>query len=237
MMTTQTRPPPRQSEPNGEPSAGFRVAAILFWMGAVVVGLVGAVVIVGFVADAGTTFDLWFLVLAVPFGVLLGGAMVTTRKAKGRRGGSLAVFLLALVAAIALHGIVGLLAQQSSAQDASAACSAEELAMLEAQSFHGDIDDPPAGTQFDNCYVMLTVEGTGQQAWDDLVQLLRDNGWQLDIAWQDTNGRAYEPGIWLSQDGFRLTLWSEDFADLPLDNFGPTDDGATTFVLDIQPRT
>ncbi|MFY9974196.1 MAG: hypothetical protein WAK53_08080 [Chromatiaceae bacterium] len=201
------------------------------------VGLLGAVVIVGFVADAGTTLDLWFLVLAVPFGVLLGGAMVTTRKAKGRRGGSLAVFLLSLIAAIALHGIVGLLAQQSSAQDTSAACSAEELAMLEAHSFYGDIDGPPAGTQFDNCYVMLTIEETGQQAWDDLVQQLRDNGWQLDIAWQDPNGRDYEPGMWMSQDGFRLTLWSEDFADLPLDNFGPTDDGATTFVLDIQPRT
>ena len=36
--------------------------------------------------------------------------------------------------------------------------------MLEAQSFYSDIDGSPAGTQFDSCYVMLTVEGTGQQA-------------------------------------------------------------------------
>ena len=109
--------------------------------------------------------------------------------------------------------------------------------MLEAQSFYRDLDRPPAGTQFDNCYVMLTLEGTRQQAWADLVQLLLDNGWQLDVAWQDPDARDYEPGMWLSQDGFRLTLWSEDFADLPLNKFGPTDDGATTFALDIQPRT
>jgi hypothetical protein len=55
--------------------------------------------------------------------------------------------------------------------------------------------------------------------------------------WQDPDERDYKPRMWLSQDGLRLTLWSEDFADLPLDNSGPTDDGATTFVLDIQPRT
>ena len=143
MMAVQTPATPRRPDPSAAPSSGFLVAAVLFWIGAVVVGLLGAVVIVSFVADAGTTFDLWFLVLAVPFGLLLGAAMVTTLKAKGRRGGSLAVFLLALVAASALHGIFGLLAQQSSAQDTSAACSAEELAMLEAHSFYGDIDAPP----------------------------------------------------------------------------------------------
>ena len=236
-MTTQTPAGPRRPDPTAAPSSGFLVAAILFWIGAVVVGLLGAVVIVSFVADAGTAFDLWYLMLAVPFGLLLGGAMVATRKAKGRHSGSLTVFLLSLVAAIALHGIVGLLAQQSSEQTTSLACSAEELVMLEAQSFYRDLDRPPAGTQFDNCYVMLALEGTGQQAWADLVQLLLDNGWQLDVAWQDPDARDYEPGMWLSQDGFRLTLWSEDLADLPLENFGPTDDGATTFVLDIQPRT
>lgn len=236
MMAVQTPATPRRPDPSAAPSSGFRVAAVLFWIGAVVVGLVGAVVIFGFVADGGAAFDLWFLVLAVPFGVLLGGAMVATRKAKGRRGGSLTVFLLSLIVAIALHGIVGLLAQQSSEQATSSACSAEELAVLEAQSFYGDIDGPPAGTQFDNCYVLLTIERTGPQAWVDLVQLLVDNGWQLGEH-PDPDRVVYEPGMWLSQDGFRLTLWSEDFADLPLDDFGPTDDGATTFALDIQPQT
>lgn len=232
-MTTQTPAGPRRPDLTAAPSSGFRVAAILFWIGAVVFGLLGAVVIVSFVADAGTKLDLWYLVLAVPFGVLLGGAVVTTRLAKGRRGGSLTVFLLSLVAAIAVHGIVGLLAQQSSEQATSEACSAEELAMLEAQSFYGDLDGPPAGTQFDNCYVLLTIEGTGQQAWRDLAQLLVDNGWQH----PDADAVVYEPGMGLSQDGFRLTLWSEDFADVGgLDDFGPTDDGATTFLLDIAPQ-
>jgi hypothetical protein len=235
MMAVQTPATPRRPDPSAAPSSGFLVAAVLFWIGSVVVGLYGAMVIFSLVTSAGTTFDLWFLVLAVPFGVLLGGAMVATRKAKGRRGGSLTVFLLSLVVAIALHGIVGLLAQQSSEQATSEACSAEELAVLEAQSFYSDIDAPPASTQFDNCYVMLTIEGTGQQAWVDLVQLLVDNGWQLGEQ-PDPDRAVYEPGMWLSQDGFRLTVWSEDFADLPLDDFGPTDDGATTFVLDIGPQ-
>lgn len=233
MMAVQTPATPRRPDPSAAPSSGYRVAAVLFWIGAVVVGLVGALVIFSFVADAGTTFDLWFLILAVPFGVLLGGAMVATRLAKGRRGGSVTVFLLSLVVAIALHGIVGLLAQQSSEQATSSACSAEELAVLEAQSFYGDIDGPPAGTQFDSCYVMLTIEGTGPQAWVDLVQLLIDNGWQH----PDPDGVVYEAGIWFYQDGFRLTVWSEDFADLPIGDFAPTDDGATTFALDIQPQT
>lgn len=233
MMAVQTPATPRRPDSSAAPSSGFRVAAVLFWIGAVVVGIYGALVIFSLVADAGTTFDLWFLVLAVPFGVLLGGALVTTRLAKGRRGGSVTVFLLSLVVAIALHGIVGLLAQQSSEQATSSACSAEGLAVLEAQSFYGDIDGPPAGTQFDSCYVMLTIEGTGQPAWVDLVQLLVDNGWQH----PDPDGVVYEAGMWLYQDGFRLTVWSEDLADLPLDDFGPTDDGATTFALDIQPQT
>ena len=232
-MTTQTPAGPRRPDLGAAPSSGLRVAAILSWIGAVVVGLLGAVVIVTFVADAGTKLDLWYLVLAVPFGLLLGGAVVTTRLAKGRRGGSLTAFLLSLVAAIAAHGIVGLLAQQSNEQATSQACSAEELAMLEAQSFYGDIDAPPAGTQFDNCYVLLTIDGTGQQAWRDLVRLLVDNGWQH----PDADAVVYEPGMGLRQDDFRLTLWCEDFADVGgLDDFGPTDDGATTFVLDIAPR-
>jgi hypothetical protein len=48
---------------------------------------------------------------------------------------------------------------------------------------------------------MLTLEGTGQQARVDLVELLLDNGWQFDIAWQDPDARGYEPGMWLSEDG------------------------------------
>ena len=109
----------------------------------------------------------------------------------------------------------------------------DDVTHIEAQSFYGDIDRPPAGTQFDNCYVMLTIEGTGQQTWDDLVQMLVENGWQH----PDADAVVYEPGMGLYQDDFILTLWSEDFADVGgLDDFRPTDDGATTFVLDIQPQ-
>ena len=42
MMRTQTAPAPRQSEHDWEPSTGYRVAAILFWIATVVVGLYGA---------------------------------------------------------------------------------------------------------------------------------------------------------------------------------------------------
>jgi len=234
-VAVESPPAPHRPDPSAAPSIGFLVAAVLFWIGAVVVGLFGAVVIFSLVTSAGSTFNLWFLVLAVPFGVLLGGAMVTTRQARGQRGGSLAVFLLSLVVAIALHGIVGLLAQQSSEQATSSACSAEELAMLETQSFYGDIDAPPAGTQFGSCYVMLTIEETSQPAWVALDQLLLDNGWQhpFEPDWVVHEAGMYAPYQWLYQGGFVLTVHPEGSHDLPLDDFTPTDDGATTFALDI----
>jgi uncharacterized membrane protein len=113
MMRTQTPPTPRQSEHEWEPSTGYRVAAILFWIATVVVGLYGAMGSFSLAADAGAAFVVWAvfsLVFAVLFGALLGGAIVTTRKVRNRhRGGSGKVFLWSLVAAFVLYGALGLL--------------------------------------------------------------------------------------------------------------------------------
>jgi hypothetical protein len=237
-VTVKTPARRGHSDPGEAPSAGYWVAPILLWIGAVVVGLVGALVIFSFTVQGGTDLDLWFLVLAVPFGVLLGSALVMTRLAKGHRAGAVAVFLLSLAAAIALHGIVGLLGQQRTRQAAAEACSVEVLAVLEAQSFYSDTDGPPGGTAFGSCYVMLTIDQTGPPAWADLEQLLLDNGWQhpFEPDWVVHDAGMYQPFQWLEQDDLVLYVHPEGAHDLPLDDFRPTDDGATTFALDIQPR-
>ena len=112
-MTIQTPPTPRQFEHDWEPSTGYRVAAILLWIAAIVVGLYGAMGSVGLAADAGAAFVVWAvfsLIFAVLFGVLLGGAVVTTRTVWDRhRGGSGKAFLWSLVAAFVLYGVLGLL--------------------------------------------------------------------------------------------------------------------------------
>ena len=233
---TQTPAPPRQPEHDWEPSTGYRVAAILFWIATVVVGLYGAMASFSLAADAGAAFVVWSvitLISAVLFGALLGGAVITTRKVWSRqRGGSGKAFLWSLLAAFALYGALGLLglfARPDTGQAESQACSAEELAMLEEQTYYGDLDGPPAGTPFVSCYVMLTIEGTGQQAWIDLEQLMLDNGWQH----HDPDRVAYEAGMWLEHDGFVLIVFPEGSPDLPIDDFAPTDDGATTFAFQI----
>jgi hypothetical protein len=235
-MTVQTPAPPRQPEHDREPSTGYRVAAILFWIATVVVGLYGAMGSFGLAADAGAAFVVWSafsVVFAVLFGALLGGAVVTTRKVWNRhRGGSGKAFLWSLLAAFAVYGalgLLGLLARPGTEQAESQACSADEVAMLEEQTYYGDLDEPPAGTQVASCYVLLTIEGTGQQAWIDLEQLLLDNGWQH----HDPDRVAYEAGMWLEHDGFVLIVFPEGSPDLPIDDFTPTDDGATTFALQI----
>lgn len=114
-MTTQTPPRPRQTEPDWEPSTGYRVAAILLWIATVVVGLYGAMGSFSLAADAGAAFVVWAVfstVFAVLAGALLGGAIVTTRKVRDRhRGGSGKAFLWSLVAAFVLYGVMGLLGQ------------------------------------------------------------------------------------------------------------------------------
>lgn len=235
-MTVQTPPTPRQPERDWEPSTGYRVAAILLWIATVVVGLYGAYSSFSLAADAGAPFVVWSvitLISAVLFGALLGGARVTSRKVSNRhRGGSGKAFLWSLLAAFVLYGVLGLLgllARPGTEQAESQACSAEELAMLEEQTYYGDLDGPPAGTHGDSCYVLLTIEGTGQQAWIDLEQLLLDNGWQH----HDPDRVAYEAGMWLEHDGFVLSVFPEGSPDAPVDGFTPTDDGATTFAFEI----
>ena len=107
-MTVQTPSEFRQPTPDWEPSTGYLIAAVLLWIATVVVGLYGAMTVFGLTIDSGVHFELWWAgVVAVPVGLLLGGATVTTRKIKSRRrGGSLKVFLLSLVVTIVLYGVV-----------------------------------------------------------------------------------------------------------------------------------
>ena len=94
-------------------AAGYRVAAILFWIAAVVVGLYGAYGSFSLAADAGAAFVVWAvfsLIFAVLVGALMGGAIVTTRKVWNRhRRGSGQAFLVSLGAAFVLYGAIGLL--------------------------------------------------------------------------------------------------------------------------------
>jgi len=114
MMRTQTAPASRQSEHDWEPSTGYRVAAILFWIATIVAGLYGAMGSFALAADAGAAFVVWAvfsLIFAVLFGALLGGAIVTTRKVSNRHpGGSGKAFLWSQVTAFILYGALGLLA-------------------------------------------------------------------------------------------------------------------------------
>lgn len=232
LMATQA---PTASAPEDEvrtSSRGWRVGAVLLWMLTAMVGAGGGLLV--FLLSLNLDgFFLWYL--AVPFGLLLGGAMVATRQVMGRRGSIPVVLAASLVVGVALHGMAWFLGQQRAEQSAVEACSVEELAQLEAQSFYIDLDQLPTGTAFNSCYVLYTVDSTGQQAWVELEQLLLGNGWQhpFEPEWAVHDAEMYRPFQWLYHDGFVLIVNPEGSHDLPGDDLTESDDGATTFALDI----
>jgi hypothetical protein len=172
------------------------------------------------------------LVAGLGFGVLLGGAVVATMQARERRASSTLVFGVSLVVGIVLCGSTAYLGQRSAGQESIDACSAEALDAFTAMSFYADVDQRPTGTQFGSCYVVYTLDETGQQASDTLQQLLADNGWPVtcDPVFRDDGGYRCRSG---EQDGLVLEVFWEGSHDLPGDDLAYTDDGATTVAIDI----
>jgi hypothetical protein len=233
-MAVQTPTPVPEHEPTSS-ATGWRVIAASLWLLTTVVGIGGGWLVFG-LAEAGAGFFPWYLVVALPFGLLLGGAVVATMLASSFRASIPIVLVTALLAGVGLHTAAGMLGEQSARRLSSEACSAAELDQFETLSFYGDLDQTPTGTQFESCYALITLDGTGEQAWVDLDRLLVDNGWEhpWEPDWEVHDAGVYEPFHWLYQSGFVLTVHPEGAHDLPGDVLTESDDGATTFALDLQ---
>ncbi len=211
----------------------FVADAVLLWLMTVGVGVVGGS-IVFMVSEYEGGFFPWYLMIAVPFGLLLGAAVIATSRATGRQGSISLVLVVSLVAALMLHGVAGFVGQQRAEQTAGEACSVERLAEFESLDFYDDLDQPPTGTRFDSCYALYTIDETGQQAWVDLQQLLVSNGWQHTCEPDCPADINYRYQV-LYRDGFVLSVREEGSHDLPGDALAESPDGATTFALDIRP--
>ena len=118
----------------------------------------------------------WYPLFAVPFGLLLGAAVIATLRAAGHRAPIPLVLVASVIVGLMLYAVPGFLGTQPAQQAAGEECSTEEVALFEGLSLYDDLDQKPTGTLFGSCYVGYTIDGTGQQAWVDLSRLRVDNG-------------------------------------------------------------
>lgn len=228
-MTVQS--PPEERKHLGGPSQ-WSVGAVILWLAALVAGLAGvALAYLGSAYEA--SWHAWTLIPAVPFWLLLGLAVFATVRAKGRRP-SIAVVLLASGAAAAvIVGGAGLLGWAHAQQEAAGACSAEELAQFEALSFYDQLDQPPQGDTWGNCYALYTVDETGQSAWVAMQQLLIDDGWRHQCEPNCPDDVTYHYGI-LTKDGFEILVDQAGGAGPGAADYQPAETaGSTTFSLSI----
>jgi hypothetical protein len=147
------------------------------WLVTVAVGVAGAWIVFD-PAEYEGEFLSWYPLFAVPFGLLLGAAVIATLRAAGHRAPIPLVLVASVIFGLMLYAVPGFLGTQPAQQAAGEECSTEEVALFEGLSLYDDLDQKPTGTQFGSCYVVYTIDGTGQQAWVDLSQSLVDNGWK-----------------------------------------------------------
>jgi hypothetical protein len=216
------------------PSTGLRIIAVLLWLVALAAGAGGAWIVMD-LAEYEGGFLPWYLIFAVPFGLLLGAVAVGSMLALGRSPRIAPVLIGSVVVGIALFTAAGFLGARSAEQSTREACSVDELSMFEAMSFSDDFDASPTGTPSGSCYVVYTIDRTGRDAWIELAELLRDNGWQLSGESWDAP-ESDPPFSVLTRDGYSMVVHVEGSHDLPGDALQESDDGATTFALDITPN-
>jgi hypothetical protein len=200
-----------------EADTATRKLALMLWLAALLLLTVGTFLVTRWVGrgDGG-----WFpeiLLLAVPAGLMLGGAISVTLRASGRRAHAFGVSVGALVVAMAVYAIAGAVSWWNFAQ--SGVCSPSQKEQYQALTFYDDLVQPPAGKAGEgsgvgSCYASYVIDQPRQQAWATMNGLLAQNGWdEISRGRGEVNARFRKDSVlmivWDSGEFVPHTMWAE----------------------------